>query len=236
MYVVRICALLAVAFGLLRPAPGWSENSQYQRMAPLHQYLATNRQAEIDLARSAAPAAISLHATILVLTPRGYEAAHKGTDGFTCLVERSWTAPFDDSEFWNAKMRGPICYNPVASRTILQYTLFRTQMALAGVTRAEMLARLKTAIADKRLPALEPGSMAYMLSKEQYLNDAAKSWYPHLMIYVPKADGANAGASWGANQPGSPVAYDSSHRIVPEPWAVFYAIVSHWSDGSPAPK
>ena len=47
----------------------------------------------------------------------------KGTNGFTCLVERSWMSPFDSPEFWNWKMRGPICYNPAASRTVLLYTL-----------------------------------------------------------------------------------------------------------------
>src|SRR5579863_8503012 len=67
----------------------------YPKMAPLSQYL-MDRQAEIDLARSAAPTAISGHATILVLTPRRYETAVEGTNGSTCLVERSWTKAFDD--------------------------------------------------------------------------------------------------------------------------------------------
>ena len=64
--------------------------------------------------------------------------------------------------------------------------------------------------------------MAYMLSKEQYLGDAAKAWHPHLMFYAPKADGANAGAAWGADREGSPVVFDSSDHVMPEPWALFF--------------
>src|SRR5579863_10529368 len=90
----------------------------YAQMAPLDQYLSASRNAEIELARSAAPPAISQRATILVLTRHGYDTAERGSNGFTCLVERSWTSPFDNAEFWNWKMRGPICYNAPASRTV----------------------------------------------------------------------------------------------------------------------
>lgn len=63
--------------------------SLYSSMAPLDQYLMPNRQTEISLARSAAPAAIADRATILVLTRAGYETAIEGNNGFTCMVERA---------------------------------------------------------------------------------------------------------------------------------------------------
>jgi hypothetical protein len=217
------------------PLPGLSQGLPYAQMAPLGRYLIVDRNAEIELARSAAPATISLHATILVLTRNGYQKANTGTNGFTCLVERSWNKPFDDTEFWNWKMRAPVCYNPAASETVLPYTLFRTKMALASVGKSQMLDRLQVAVTEKQLPPLGQGSMAYMMSKEQYLSDGATSWYPHVMFYAPEASGANAGESWGADRRGSPVVFDSSHHVEPEPWALFFVPVAHWSDGSAAP-
>ncbi len=218
-----------------RPIPGSASSLPYARMAPLGQYLSANREAEIDLARSAAPAAISLRATVLVLTPHGYEAAAQGTNGFTCVVERSWNNAFDNAEFWNWKMRAPVCYNAPASRTVLQYTIFRAKLALAGVSKTRMRERLESAITNGQLPPAEQGSMAYMMSKEQYLNDGAKAWYPHVMFYAPRADGANAGESWGADRKGSPVIFDSLDHVMPEPWALFFVPVARWSDGSAAP-
>jgi hypothetical protein len=209
--------------------------SSYSTMAPLSKYLMTDRQSEIDFARSAAPKAISGHATVLVLDAHGYETAEKGTNGFTCIVERSWTKAFDDDNFWNSRVRTPVCYNPPASRSVLPYTVFETKMALAGATEAAIRDRLTTAIADKQLPAPEDGSMAYMMSKDQYIDDHVKAWYSHIMIYTPKALGANAGESWGADRKGSPVVYDTNHVIWPQPWALFFVPVWSWSDGTSAP-
>jgi hypothetical protein len=208
----------------------------YPRMAPLAQYLDADSKTEAALARSAAPPAISAHATVLVLTPHGYQIAGKGSNGFTCLVERSWMSPFDAKLFWDWKERAPVCYNAAASRTVLAYTYERTNMVLAGVTKSAILDRMTSAVASGQLPSAAPGSMAYMMSKQQYLTDnPPTSWMSHVMFYAPKAAGANGGASWGANLPGSPVVDDSNHHVNPEPWTVFFVPVSTWSDGSRAP-
>jgi hypothetical protein len=197
-------------------------------MAGLGQYL-MDPGAEIALARSAAPAAISAAATVMVLKPQGYASAAAGTNGFTCVVERSWMSPFDSAEFWNPKMRAPVCYNPAASRSILAYTLKRTQLALAGHSREEMLAEIRGALARKELPSPEPGAMSFMMSKDGNLGDSQGHWHSHLMFHVPKA----AAATWGANLPGSPVILDE--RLMPEPQSIFLVPVAHWSDGSEAP-
>jgi hypothetical protein len=232
---IPFAMMLALVTAVARPIAGWTRTVPYEQMAPLSRYLMSDRRAEIDLARSAAPSAISLHATILVLGHHGYEAAERGTNGFTCVVERSWTSPFDSSEFWNWKMRGPICYNPAAARTVLRYTLQRTEMALSGLTKSQMLDRTKAAVADKQLPVPEPGSMSYMMSKHGDLGDGVGPWLSHLMFYAPKTDGSKNGASWGADLPASPVVLDTSRRVVPEPETIFMVPVSHWSDGTVAP-
>lgn len=168
-------------------------------MAAVSQYMMPSRNAEIAMARSAAPVGISRNATILVLGAHGYQTALKGSNGFVCLVERSWMSPFDSPEFWNPKIRGPICYNPPAVRTILPYTVNRTNLVLGGVSK----------------PA--PGAMSYMMSKTQYLADCCGHWHPHLMFNVPTTNAA----SWGANVDGSPVVVDDAHVDMPEGETIF---------------
>jgi len=232
LFVVGL--LLAAAF--TTPTSGRTAGVPYPQMGPLGRYLMTDRQAEIELARTGAPPAISHNATVLVLTTRGYETARRGSNGFTCLVERSWMSPFSSSEFWNYKNRSPICYNPPAPRSVLLYTLRRARLVVAGTTKAAMLASIRAAVARKELPVPEPGSMSYMLSKQGYLADGAGAWMPHVMIYAPRSASAGDGASWGANLPGSPVVFDTQHHIVPEPETIFMIPVAHWSDGTVAPK
>ena len=133
-------------------------------MAPLDQYLIPDRDAEIALARSAAPPSISHDATVMVLGKNGYETAVKGTNGFVCVVERAWMSKFDSPEFWNPKNRSPICLNPPAARTVLPLTVMRTKLVLAGRSKEEVKEGIKAAIEKKDLPALEAGAMSYMMS------------------------------------------------------------------------
>jgi hypothetical protein len=229
---VAVLYALAGAAAIAAPLSGNARGgaASYARMAPVDEYLISDPRAEIALARSAAPQAISARATVLVLKPHGYEMAAQGSNGFTCLVERGWDSPFDSPEFWNPKMRAPVCYNPAASRSILLYRLARTKLALAGHSREEMLAETRGALARRELPAApEPGAMSFMMSKQGYLGDAQGHWHSHLMFHVPKA----AAATWGANLPGSPVLLDV--REVPEPESIFLVPVDHWSDGTAAP-
>jgi hypothetical protein len=226
MTIARTCVLICAVLTLAATA-------DTDTMAPLSQYL-MSPQAETALARSAAPAAIAQHATILVLGSHGYTAALKGQNGFVCIVERSWMQPFGVANFWSTAMHAPTCYNAAAARTILVYTFKRTDMALAGASKAQIQARIVAAIAVHTLPTPAPGSMAYMMSKSQYLNDEAKAWYSHVMIFTPMSDGADAGASWGADRPLSPIVFDARDKM-PEPWACFFIPVAHWSDGTSAP-
>jgi hypothetical protein len=204
---------------------------KYPQMAAAGRYMIADRKAEIALARSAAPAKISRNATVLVLGMHGYRTASNGTNGFVCLVERSWMSPFDSPEFWNPKIRGPICYNPPAARTILPYTINRTKLALAGVPKPQMHERIKASLARNQLPPPAPGAMSYMMSKAGYLGDGVAHWYPHLMFHIR----TTSAASWGANVSGSPVLYNDAYQDMPEPETIFMITASHWSDGTVAP-
>lgn len=198
----------------------------YPRMAPLDQYLMTDRDAEIALAKSAAPKAISDDADVMVLDRQGYKTAISGKNGFVCLVQRSWAAGIDDPEFWNPKLRSPICLNPPAVRTFLPLIIAKTKLALAGRSRAQISDAIGEALNKKELPALEPGAMSYMLSKDGYLGDSVGHWHPHLMFFVPLTDSK----SWGASLPGSPIIESDD---APERLTIFLVPVRRWSDGTP---
>jgi hypothetical protein len=223
-------AIGAAAFGAILLCASAAFAADYSVMAPLDQYL-MDRASEISLANSAAPSAIADKATILVLTRHGYETAIRGSNGFVCAVERSWMAQYEFPQFWNPHMRGPLCYNPAAVRSILPYTIRRTELVLAGRTKPEMAAAIKDGIEKHTLPPLEAGAMTYMMSRQQNLNDDAHSWVPHLMFYFPRADGAN----WGADLPGAPPMLNPQFQKSPEAISVIMVPVTHWSDGTPAP-
>jgi hypothetical protein len=224
----RRIALISVALGFLLAAP-WQARAQdaktpYPRMAPLDQYL-MQRNAEIALARSAAPESVSREAEVLVLGRHGYETAVKGKNGFVCMVERSWTAGFGDPGFWNPKLRAPICFNPPAARSYLPLTIKKTELVIAGQSEAQMFESIEAALNKKELPTPEPGAMCFMMSREGYLGDHVGHWHPHLMFFVPQTDAI----TWGANLPGSPVlaSPDTQDRLT-----VFMIPVSKWSDGT----
>ena len=223
---------LALILGLIpmRHAQTQNPKTPYAVMAPLDQYLMADRNAEIALARSAAPEAISRDARILVLGRHGYETASEGNNGFVCVVERGWMSPADAPEFWNPKLRGPICFNPPAVRSVLPTTLKRTEMVLAGRTKAEIVEGNKAAFENGELPPLEPGAMSYMMSKDAYLTDGGGHNLAHLMFYTPPLDGK----AWGADLPKSPVMLIPQFKDA-QPIDVFIVPVSRWSDGSIAP-
>ncbi len=232
--IVKTIALgtfaLVVMLGAWWQARAQDAIAPYPSMAPLDQYLMANRDAEIALARSAAPAAIASDAEVLVLARHGYQTAVKGKNGFVCVVERSWMSAFDSPEFWNPKLRGPLCFNPPAVRSILPLTFKRTDLVLAGLSKAQIIDGIK-AFDKKELPPLEPGAMTFMMSSQGFLADEGGHWVPHLMFYVPLTDGK----TWGAEVPNSPVLLSPQFHGAPEPITVFMIPVLHWSDGTPAP-
>ena len=162
---VAILAQIAIGGGIWQ-AKAETDKTPYPTMAPVEQYLMPDQDSEIALARSAAPKSVSDAAEVLVLAKEGYETAVHGSTGFVCMVERSWTAPSDDPDFWNPKIRAPICFNARAARTYLPITLMKTKLVLAGKSKDKMFEAISTALDDKQLPALEPGAMCYMMSKQ----------------------------------------------------------------------
>ncbi len=218
--IVELVIVLAVA----GHAQGEGVPAAYPKMAPIEQYL-MSQDAEVALARSAAPESISKDAGVMVLDRQGYELVIKGSNGFVCAVQRSWTATLDDPNFWNPKLRAPTCFNASAVRSFLPRVILRTKVILAGKSKEQLSAEMKAAFEANQIPAIEPGAVAYMLSKQGYLGDQAGHWRPHFMIYVPEGELAG----WGANLQSSPVlgASDHTDRVT-----TLFVPVLKWSDGS----
>ncbi|WP_353062884.1 hypothetical protein RBB77_16525 [Tunturibacter psychrotolerans] len=206
---------------------GWGQGAKamYPAMAPIEQYRVASVAEEVALARSAANVAVSRDAEVMVLGSHGYETAAKGTNGFVCLVERSWATNFDDPQFWNPKLRAPHCFNAAAARSVMPAYLKRTELVLSGMPKDQVEARMKEAVATKVIGAPEQGAMCYMMSKQGYLNDSVGHWHPHVMFFLPTTDAA----SWGANLDGSQVFAAQEN---PEAVTIFMVPVMTWSDGT----
>ncbi len=217
---------LLVALGTADQLMAQDAVAPYASMAPIEQYLMSNQDAEIALARSAAPESISREAEVLVLGRHGFETAVKGKNGFVCIVERSWTSA-PDAEFWNPKVRTPICYNAAAARSYLLRNRKRTGLILAGRTKVQVDEAIVAAVEGNELPPMETGAMCYMMSKQGYGGDSVKHWPSHLMFFNSQIDPA----TWGAGLPGSPILAMIDTR---EQLTVFAIGVQRWSDGTEA--
>ncbi|HUA25250.1 MAG TPA: hypothetical protein VMA54_14080 [Steroidobacteraceae bacterium] len=215
-------ALIATVAAWACPGVG---GSACAAMAPVEPYLMANRDQEIALARSAAPASIAAHAEVMVLERHGYVTAVKGTNGFVCLVVRSWDNELDSTSavFWNPKFRAPFCLNPPGARYELTLYMLRTRWAIAGASETEMAEREKAAWAAGKLQEPKAGAMCYMMSRLGNLGEGS-AWHSHVMFYVPNEKASD----WGANLPHVPVMGAASDHAT-----VFFVIVPFWSDGTP---
>jgi hypothetical protein len=216
--------VLVAVFGAAWPIQAQDTQAQdtqspYPSMAPIEQYR-MDRDAEIAMARTAAPPSISRDAEILVLGQKNFETAVHGKNGFVCLVGRAFGGPLNNPEFWNPKNRSPICLNPPAVRSLMPYAMKETGMALAGASKAQIIDAIRTAVAKKELGAPESGSMSYMMSREAYLTDQGGHNLAHVMFELPRngvfQDDPNFFVSWD-----------------PAPVIEFNVPVGHWSDGTP---
>src|SRR5262249_38726391 len=234
---IGFALVIALGCGVSNAA---AQTDKYPRMAAIGQYL-MEKDAEIQLARSAAPDSIRREATILVLGGQGYETAVEGKNGFVCMVDRSWMAAFDWPEFWNPKVRAAECLNPQAARSILPIAFLRSRMVMAGRSKAEILSAIKAAFENRQLPDLESGAMCYMMSKSAYLTDEDDHNGPHLMFFTAVMDAKD----WGSGAAGSPVvsapywffsSKEPSQMKGLPPILVFLVVVADWSDGTPAGK
>src|SRR6185312_7529373 len=144
--IALVATLGAAAPMQAQHAHSGDADSPYPAMAPIAEYR-MDRDAEIALARTAAPASISRDAEIMVMGQKNFEVAVKGKNGFVCAVGRAFAGPLNNPEFWNPKNRSPVCFNPPAARSLWPYAMKEAGMALAGATKEQIFNAVKAAVA-----------------------------------------------------------------------------------------
>jgi hypothetical protein len=172
---------------------------------PIGEYLMP-RDAEIELARTAAPAGISDRATIKILTKSGYEVAHEGDNGVVCMVMRGFSAPtYTPAQFrtlvYDPTVHAPICFTAPAARTAMPYYELRTKLAIAGKTPDQIAEIVQAAYIKGELPRRDTVTFAYMWSAHQHLGPGIGAWRPHMMVFAPYSDNSMV----GGNEFGSPL-------------------------------
>jgi hypothetical protein len=155
---------------------------------------------EMAIALSAAPEHLRDAASVYVLQQQGFVLVRKGTNGFTCIVNRDHPL--------NQK---PTCYDAEGSETILPKVLRFGELLMKGVP----LEKIKSEIADgfrsgKFISPRRPG-VAYMLSGDIKNYNAStgkvESFPPHVMFYAPNLTNEDIGSD-GKFEPGLPsIAY-----------------------------
>lgn len=176
---------LAVLLMTLAAPAAWTQDARYP---PLSAYM-MQRDAEVSLARSAAPASVSDRATIKVLTTSGYQTAREGDNGFVCMVLRAWSAPtYTPAQLrelvYDATVRAPICFNQEAAWTVVPYYELRSKLGMERKTPDQIAAAIEASYAKGELPKRDGVSFAYMWSADQQLGPGGH-WHPHMMVFAP---------------------------------------------------
>jgi hypothetical protein len=149
----NLTLVLAFLLGASDAATVLAQNPKYP---PLSEYMMTP-EAEISLARSAAPESVSARATVKILTASGYRVAAQGDNGFVCLVMRAWSAPtYTPAQFrdlvYDAGVRAPICFNPPAAKEVLPYYELRSKLGMEGKTPDQIRESVEAAYTRGQLP------------------------------------------------------------------------------------
>ena len=191
---MRLIACLVLAN--FDAAAGWAQGPKYP---PLSEYMMAP-EAEVALAKSAAPEKISAHATVKILTTSGYKVAAQGNNGFVCIVMRGWAAAISTTArerdlAYDAKLRAPHCFDPIASRTVLPLQELQAKIGLEGKGPDQISKEVQAAYAKGELPKMEAVAFAYMFSADQDLGRGLGAWHPHMMVYTPNYENSMLGGN-----------------------------------------
>jgi hypothetical protein len=205
-----------VLIALLASAAAAAQTPKYP---PLSEYMMP-QDAEMALARSAAPDHVSARASVKILTPTGFKIAVEGDNGFVCLVLRGWGAPtYKPVQFrdfvYIADLRAPICLDQVSARTMMPYYELRHKLGMEGKGPDEIARGIEAAYTTGGLPKTDTASIAYMFSADMYLGPHLGHGfiYPHVMLFLPYYDNAmlggnerRSGLPFLSDDPGTPFA------------------------------
>ena len=177
------------------------------------------RDAEIALARSAAPPAVSSGARVWVWTGTTYTVADSGTTKVNCYVARLWIPSVE-----------PHCLDEEGSATILPILMRKVELYAQGKTEIEVEKEIADRIAAGGLKLPRRPAITYMMSAAQQLvggeGNSVGAWQPHLMIFYP---------NWTAQQAGLP-GFVPDLGFIENPGLPMSAFVVPLKTFVPAPK
>ncbi len=96
---------------------------------------------------------------------------------------------------YDAKLRAPHCFDPIASRTVLPLQELQARLGMEGKGPDQTAEAVQAAYAQGELPKMETVAFAYMFSSDQDLGLGLGAWHPHMMVYTPNYENSMLGGN-----------------------------------------
>jgi hypothetical protein len=155
---------------------------------------------EVRFALSALPPHLRNAATVYTLDPKaGYLLDRKGSNGFSCIVERTeWARAEFRSDLYTA-----LCYDEEGSRNHLRVYMDTAAMRAKGVTAEAVKKEIAQRFAKKTYVAPTRMGLSYMLAPLMRTypnpdladNSVVTMSMPHHMIYAPNLTDKDIGGA-----------------------------------------
>jgi len=171
----HLSSVLSIALLVLPLGTAGAQQPALDRTARLPARVAIERDAEMKMARAAAPAAVSDQATIYVAGAKGYVVGRKGTNGWGCFVQR------------NARGDGlfPRCDDAERVAALYPVYFLLEEYRALGKSAADYDAAVTEGYRSGKYHAPAKGALSYMLA------DGAIP--PHVMVAVPGCQATDLG-------------------------------------------
>lgn len=190
-----------IAIGLAHATVAASQNSPAAgKLEPLP------RDLEIQLAQSALPPHLRDSATIYVLNPaKGFEIAHRGSNGFHALVARTGDDTFRGSwplREYRTDILYPIGFDAAGAQAQMRIFLDAAEMQAKGMPAQRLKEIMRERYRTKYYPMPKRAGVAYMLapvvrtfSNPDHDDGALTLNIPHVMYFSPNVSNEDVGGS-----------------------------------------
>jgi hypothetical protein len=169
-----------------------------------------SKACETELALSAAPKHLRANASVYHLQSDGYKLIRKGTNPFTCIVNR------DDPNVLK-----PTCFDVEGTRTIIPKIKFVGKRLLKGVTVEEIRKEINAKFESQEFISPRRPGVAYMLSRYNRpynRKTGVLGWFPpHVMYYAPNLTNEDIGFDpqhFDPKQPTPGIGYQGPHGFM----------------------
>ena len=155
------------------------------------QYPLLERDLEVELALSAAPAHVRTGAAVWILQESGYTLARPGTNAFACVVARRGGDIF------------PVCWDAEGTKTMLPIDFDDAKLRLNGKSGSDIDTIVQQRFAHGEYHAPSRAGVSYMLSPLRYRIDehgqvTKSAANPHVMFYGPNLTDGDIGGVRGS--------------------------------------